>query len=89
MFESDDANVEHIAEHGVTPEEAEEAVTDPRRVRLDAYNAPTEVRRGYIGRTAADRLLAVVITRRGNRFRVVTARNATQTERRRYRGKGQ
>lgn len=64
-------------------------MTDPRLVRLDAYNAPTEVRRGYIGRTAADRLLAVAIARRGNRFRVVSALNATQTGRRRYRGKGQ
>ena len=89
MFDWDDANADHIARHGVAPEEAEEAVTDPRRVRLDTYSTPCEIRRGYIGRTSANRLLAVVLTRRKGRFRVVTARNATQIEQRGYRGKGE
>jgi hypothetical protein len=40
MFDWDDANIRHIAAHGVEPEEAEEALTDPRRVPGTAYNVP-------------------------------------------------
>lgn len=32
MFDWDDANLDHIAEHDVEPEEAGEAVVDPKRV---------------------------------------------------------
>jgi hypothetical protein len=33
-FDWDEANTAHIARHGVRPEEAEEALTDPRRLVL-------------------------------------------------------
>jgi len=32
MCDWDDANVEHIARHGITPEEAEEVLLDRRRI---------------------------------------------------------
>ena len=41
-FEWDEANEEHIARHGVTPEEAEEALTDPRRIGAPAYNTESK-----------------------------------------------
>jgi hypothetical protein len=88
MFDWDDENANHIAEHGVTPEEAEEAVTDPRRARAPAYRTATEQRLAYLGASTAGRVLYVVLTRRAGRLRVVTARDADRQEKRRYRERG-
>ncbi len=83
-FEWDDANIEHIAEHQVEPEEAEEVF----------YNSPL-IRRGrdgrYIalGQTWAGRYLTVIFERRpSNVVRVVTARPMTRAERRQYKRRG-
>jgi uncharacterized DUF497 family protein len=84
-FAWDEANVEHIARHGVEPAEAEEAFADPRRTNADAYSTPQERRGTILGRTVDGRLLFVVFTRRGRAVRVVTARDARPSERRRYR----
>jgi uncharacterized DUF497 family protein len=84
-FEWDEANEEHIARHGVTPEEAEEALTDSRRVGAPAYNTEGEQRRAYLGATDDGRVLFVVYTRRRSKLRVVAARDATSAQRRRYR----
>ena len=84
-FEWDDANVDHIAAHDVEPEEAEEALDDPMRVALSAYNTPSERRRAIAGSTLDGRLLYVVYTPRRGRLRVVTARDASEAERRSYR----
>ena len=85
MFEWDDANVDHIARHRITPEEAEEALLDRRRVGSSAYNVPGERRSAVIGATDGGRILSVVYTRRHGVFRVVTAIDANRSERRRYR----
>jgi uncharacterized protein len=85
VFDWDEANVEHIARHGVTIEEAEESLTDSRRVGASAFQVEGEHRRAVIGATADGRLLFVVYTRRKRKVRVITARDATQSERRRYR----
>lgn len=81
----DAANEEHIARHGVAPEEAEEAMTDPRRLRVPAYDVEGERRRAVVGATEDGRVLFVVYTRRGDRLRVITARDAHPAQRRRYR----
>lgn len=84
-FSWDDANIDHIARHGITPEEAEEAVTDPRAIPTKSYRGPTgEPRNALVGQTSAGRYLAVVLTRRASLLRVVTARDATSSEKRRY-----
>ncbi len=80
-FEWDDANIEHIARHGVEPWEAEEAVTDPHRAR----KATRSGRRGVIGRTEDGRSLAVVYELRDRRIRVIMARDANAPERIIYR----
>ena len=85
MFDWDDANVGHIAEHGIEPDEAEQALLDPHRRSATAYDTPTERRWAVIGATEARRILFVVYTRRGSAIRVVTARDALDRERRRYR----
>jgi uncharacterized protein len=81
MFEWDDGNLNHIAEHGVDQWEVEEAMDDRRRISLDAHSG----RIGIAGRTEDGRLLAVYFEKRGARIRVVTARNAIAREERAYR----
>jgi uncharacterized DUF497 family protein len=72
-FEWDDANIAHVAEHDVTPEEAEQALlNDPLELGFDAGPGGEE-RWAYLGETDESRMLQVVITLRGERIRVVTA----------------
>jgi hypothetical protein len=72
LFDWDDANVLHIAEHEVDPEEAEEVVLgEPIDAGFDVVNG--EERWSYVGETLEGRILRVVLTLRGPRMRVVTA----------------
>ncbi len=75
-----EGNTAHIAEHGVSPAEVEEALgraPSVRRSRFDRYVA--------IGPTEGGRLLVVVFLqfKRGV-VRVITARDATSKEKRAY-----
>jgi hypothetical protein len=73
LFDWDSANIGHIAEHDVAPEEAEEAVLlDPLEMGFEK-SAAGEDRWTYVGETIEGRFLQVVITVRGERIRVVTA----------------
>lgn len=72
LFEWNDANILHLAEHEVTPEEAEEVILgDPIEFGFEVVGG--EDRWAYIGETNERRILRVVITFRGERMRVVTA----------------
>lgn len=84
-FDWDDANIGHIARHNVTPEEAEAALTDPDRLGFAVHKVPQELRRAYLGATESGRILVVVFTWRARRIRIVTARDASPKEKRRYR----
>ncbi len=84
-FDWDDANVEHIAQHGIEPEEAEDALLDPDGKDVDAYNRRGEKRFAYLGATQGGRLLFVVFTERKAKLRVLSARDADVGEKRRYR----
>ena len=84
-FEWDDDNEGHIAPHGVRPWEAEEAARDPKRRTVPAYNQGGERRWALFGATEAGRILFVVFTRRKGRIRVVMAREASRSDKRRYR----
>ncbi|TXS40182.1 BrnT family toxin [Streptomyces sp. uw30] len=77
----DDWNEEHIAKHGVSPEEVEDACqTKPVRARLvrdDTY--------ALLGVTNGGRHLAVFLARRGkNIYYVVTARDMDVRERKSF-----
>lgn len=85
MFDWDDENLEHILQHAVSPDEAEDVFADTHRFSAAAHNTPTERRWGLVGLTADGRLLFVVYTRRQAAIRVVTARDASPPMRRRYR----
>jgi uncharacterized protein len=72
LFDWDEANIGHIAEHYVTLEEAEDAIFgEPLDVGFDVVNG--EERWSYLGETSEGRILRVVITMRGERIRVLTA----------------
>jgi uncharacterized DUF497 family protein len=87
VFDWDDANIDHIAAHGVELEEVEEVLLDPRRIGAPARNTAGEQRWAVIGATEEGRVLLVVFTRRGELARVITARDANRAQKRRYRGK--
>jgi uncharacterized protein len=84
-FDWDDSNVEHITRHGVTPTEAEDVILDPRGVSARAHSSEREKRYGVVGRSAAGRLLFVAFIWRDDLIRVVTAYDATESQRRQYR----
>ena len=88
MFDWDDSNLGHVDRHGVEPDEAEQAILDPDRVSASAYNVAGERRWALIGATEGGRLLFVVYTRRGSLIRVVSARGATDQNKRQYRRRG-
>jgi hypothetical protein len=73
LFDWDSANIGHIAEHDVTPEEAEEALLcDPLETDYDEEEGD-EQRWSYLGETSQNRILRILITLRGEKIRVVTA----------------
>jgi hypothetical protein len=79
-FAWDDSIIDHIAEHGISPQEVEEA----------AYYSPLIFRgrqnRHYVlGRTVFGRYLMIVIEYLGQgRAKVITARDMDKRERRRF-----
>lgn len=81
MFEWDDENIEHVAEHGVEPWEVEEAFDDRGRAPFPADSD----RIGFMRRTEGGRLLVVILERGTRPWRVVTARDASPVEKRVYR----
>ncbi|MFN8495957.1 MAG: BrnT family toxin [Caldilineaceae bacterium] len=77
----DEENIEHIADHGVEPYEAEEVIDNAVLVRKVAQGK-------YIafGQTDYGRYLIVVFAPKSNqRLRVITARDMTLTEKKRFR----
>lgn len=77
----DEWNEDHIARHGIIPEEVEEVC------RYDAFVSKTrQGRLRIIGQTDAGRYLTIILAARGQGvFYPVTARDATDAERRLYR----
>ena len=72
MFDWDEANLDHIARHGVSREEAEQVIlNDP----VDGWrqHQDGEERFMQIGVTNAMRVLVVIVTWRGDLVRVVSA----------------
>jgi hypothetical protein len=71
----DQLNIEHIADHGVEPYEAEEVLDDAFIVRVgrDRYSA--------YGQSDSGRYLLVIYAKKSDqRIRVITARDLTAAE---------
>ncbi|WP_290898921.1 BrnT family toxin [Ferroglobus sp.] len=78
----DDWNVDHIAKHGVSVEEVEEAVKDSRKVIWKHRG------RYVMIASAHGRILFIVLEKiigEKNSYYVITARDATNSEKRIYR----
>ena len=80
QFHWDNANIEHIALHEVSAEEAEQVI-DNEPLDAGAVLRNGEMRTVHLGETDAGRVLIVVVTERDGMPRVVTARPADRKER--------
>jgi uncharacterized protein len=79
-FDWDDGNIDHIAKHEISPDEAEQVLlSDPLDVHFDP-DVNGEERWTYLGETNSGRILNVVITVRGEKVRVVTAYEAEKAD---------
>lgn len=79
-----DANAE---KHSVSFDEAATAFGDPLSLTIpDPDHSDEEDRFVLVGETYEARLVVVVFTERGERFRIISARLATGQERRSYEG---
>lgn len=80
-FEWDEANIEHIAQHNVSPAEAEEIFFDTKNVLdEDIKHSIVENRFIIIGKTREKRLLYQIFTKRGDKIRVVSSRDINKKE---------
>jgi uncharacterized DUF497 family protein len=77
-FDWDAANRNHLARHGVTPQEAEEVVLgDPLDIELQtAEGSGGEERILHVGETRKGRILELVSTWRGGKARILSAWDA-------------
>jgi uncharacterized DUF497 family protein len=87
-FEWDESKAAaNIRNHGVTFNEAASVLKDPLFIDFyDPDHSADERRFLMIGQTAAGRLLLVSYTERGERIRLISAREATTRERKTYEG---
>jgi hypothetical protein len=75
-FDWDEANIGHIARHGVSPEEVEQAFANDPLAVIAEQERSREQRVLCAGRTNAGRPLQFVYTVRHGRIRVITAHTA-------------
>jgi len=85
-FDWDDGNAEKIwSRHRVSQAEGEQVFFNrPLVVGEDDLHSLAEIRHYALGRTDADRLLFLVYTLRGERLRIISARDMTRRERKEY-----
>lgn len=85
-FEWDAANADkNWARHRVSPAECEQVFFNrPLVVEEDELHSREEFRHYALGQSDAGRLLFVVFTLRGERVRVISAREMTRRERKEY-----
>ena len=83
-FDWDAGNVEHIAQHGITPEECEEAYRNGAIV-IGHTTRNDERRKLCLSKTDAGRLLTFVFTERKSGIRFVTAYPMHKMQREIYR----
>jgi hypothetical protein len=83
MFDWDRNNLRKIRAHRIEREEAEQAmVNDP--IPIHMQDVEGEVRFVYYRETDAGRLLAAVVTERGEKLRVITAYDLDAGQKRDY-----
>ena len=83
MFEWDRSNLRKIQAHQIKQEEAEQALLNSP-ILVYVQDVERERRFVYYGETSVGRLLAVIVTERGDNIRVVTAYDLDAGQRRDY-----
>lgn len=83
MFDWDRHNLNKIKAHGIVAAEVEQALS-AGSILVYEQEADGEPRFVYYGETEALRLLAVVLTERGGRIRVITAYDLDAGQKRDY-----
>ena len=83
MFEWDRSNLRKIRAHQINKEEAEQALWN-NPISICEQDVERERRFVYYGETNAGRLLAVIVTERGDNIRVITAYDLDAGQRRDY-----
>jgi uncharacterized DUF497 family protein len=83
MFEWDRGNLRKIRAHRISREEVEQALINDA-IPIYEQDVEGEPRFVYYGETDARRLLAVIVTERGGRIRVVTAYDLDAQQKRDY-----
>ncbi len=83
MFDWDRNNLRKIRAHRLTRGEVEQALTNDPILIYD-QRMDHEPRFIYYGETAASRLIAIVLTERGDRIRVITAYDLDAGQKRDY-----
>lgn len=73
----------NLKKHGVRFTDAYSVLEDPEAVTIDDYH-PDERRHLTVGMDALGRVLVVSYTWREDRFRIISVRRATPSERRQY-----
>jgi uncharacterized DUF497 family protein len=84
MFDWDEANIAHIALHGVAPNEVEEAIRDPFCALESSEERHGQIRYKVVGETLDGRVLQAVFEIRHNRVRPVTAHTAPKKKQAEY-----
>ena len=81
---------DNITKHGVSFDEATTVFGDPLAATIsDPEHSAEEARFVTMGQTASERLVVVVHTERGEEVRIISARQATAGEKKKYaEGKG-
>ncbi|MGD0616222.1 MAG: BrnT family toxin [Bryobacteraceae bacterium] len=83
MFDWDRNNLRKIRAHRIEAEEVEQALSrEP--ILIYEQTAEDEARYVYYGETVRNRLLAVVLTERDNKIRVITAYDLDAGQKRDY-----
>lgn len=81
-FDWDKGNLEHIKKHCVNDKECEQVLFNkPLLLRQDEIHSKTEQRHKALGLTNKKRLIFLAFTVRGNRIRIVSARDQNKKER--------
>lgn len=83
MFDWDDSNLRKIRAHRIRPSEVEEALSREPMLIYE-QDAAGEVRHVYYGETEHNRLLAIVLTERNDRIRVITSYDLDASQKREY-----
>ena len=74
----------NLAKHKVSFAHAEQALRDPFAVTIEDPASEGEARYVTLGMDALGRILVVVHTTRGNRIRLISARNCSRSEAEQY-----